>query len=313
MMEENIFNIYLSISIFAILGVLIRIGLNSVEDDLYLYFPLIITNSLGCFLLGFVNAFKSKLSEWQYGIYIGLTTGLCGSVTTFSSWSFAIFKDLFNLPEVGPYSYRNIVCGLIELVVGLSAYTALVKFGYHMGKFLPFSNASEFTVSVTILKEKPQMNVKFIVYASLTSILYITSIILACTLGDTRKVWLSCLMAPFGALIRYLLSTKNSKFPNFPVGTYAANIAGTLCLAIFSIFKYSSSYHDFLCHFLMAVGDGFCGCLTTISTFVNELNSLNPKNLYIYCVTSVLSALLVIMLTFGIYGWAADISYGMDC
>jgi len=47
MMEENIFNIYLSISIFAILGVLIRIGLNSIENDLYLYFPLILTNSLG--------------------------------------------------------------------------------------------------------------------------------------------------------------------------------------------------------------------------------------------------------------------------
>jgi len=57
----------------------------------------------------------------------------------------------------------------------------------------------------------------------------------------------------------------------------------------------------------------FKGCLTTISTFVNELNSLNPKNLYIYCVTSVLTAQLVIMLTFGIYGWAADISFGMNC
>jgi len=68
-----------------------------------------------------------------------------------------------------------------------------------MGKFLPYSNASEFTVSVTILKEKPNLkNIKFIVYASIASVLYIVSIILACTLDDTRKIWLSCLMAPFG-------------------------------------------------------------------------------------------------------------------
>jgi len=312
-MEENIFNIYFSISIFAILGVLIRIGLNEVESELFLYFPLILTNSVGCIILGFVNAFKSKLSDWQYGVYIGLTTGLCGSITTFSSWSFAIFKDLFNVPAVGSYSYKNIVCGLIELIVGLAAYTALVKFGNHLGKFLPFSNPSEFVTSVTIRKEKPKMNIKFIIYACVAAVLFITSLVLAITLDDTRKVWLSCLMAPLGALPRYILSTKNSKFPNFPIGTFAANIAGTLCLAIFTIFKYSSDYHEFLCHFLMAVGDGFCGCLTTISTFVNELNSLNTKHLYIYCIASIVSAQFVIMVTFGIYGWTSKPTYGMSC
>ena len=41
-----------------------------------------------------------------FNIYIYIYKG---SVTTFSSWSFAIFKDLFNLPEVGSYSYRNVI------------------------------------------------------------------------------------------------------------------------------------------------------------------------------------------------------------
>ena len=67
-----------------------------------------------------------------------------------------------------------------------------------MGKFLPFSNPSEFVTSVIIRKEKPEMNIKFIIYAFITAALFITSLVLAITLDDTRKVWLSCLMAPLG-------------------------------------------------------------------------------------------------------------------
>ncbi|OUM58321.1 hypothetical protein PIROE2DRAFT_16422 [Piromyces sp. E2] len=63
-MEENIYTIYLSIALFAILGVLIRIELNKIEGELYIYLPLILTNSIGCILLGFINAFKSILCEW---------------------------------------------------------------------------------------------------------------------------------------------------------------------------------------------------------------------------------------------------------
>jgi len=46
-MEENIYVVYLSVSIFAIIGVLIRIGLNTIEGELYIYLPYILTNSIG--------------------------------------------------------------------------------------------------------------------------------------------------------------------------------------------------------------------------------------------------------------------------
>jgi len=46
-MEENIYIIYLSIALFAILGVLIRIELNKIESELYIYLPLILPNSIG--------------------------------------------------------------------------------------------------------------------------------------------------------------------------------------------------------------------------------------------------------------------------
>jgi len=310
-MEENIYVIYLSIALFAILGVLIRIELNKIESELYIYLPLILPNSIGCILLGFVNAFKCTLSERQYALYLGLTTGLCGSITTFSSWNMAIFKDLFNLPSIGGYSYRNIFSGILEIIISLAAYTALIKFGYHLGKFLPWSKDGE--VSTTIKHEKPKIDNKFIVYAGMTVGLLVLILILTITDDEIRKVWLSCLLAPVGALIRYLLSSKNSLFQNFPLGTFIANILGTLCLAIFNIFKFSLNHHVFLCHFIAAVGDGFCGCLTTISTFINELNSLDAKSLYVYCITSVASAQLAILVTFGFYGWSSGLKNGMSC
>ncbi|ORX44977.1 hypothetical protein BCR36DRAFT_333654 [Piromyces finnis] len=310
-MEENIYHIYLSIALFAIIGVLIRIELNKIESELFIHLPFILPNSIGCILLGLVNAFKNTISGWQYAVYLGLTTGLCGSITTFSSWNMAVFKDIFNLPHFTSYSYRNICSGLLEIIVSLTAYTALIKFGYHIGKFLPFSNKEE--VPTTIKREKPKMSTKFFIYAGITAGLLILTLVLTIVDGDIRKVWLSCLLAPFGALIRYFLSSKNKMFQNFPFGTFIANIMGTLCLAVFNILRYSLNHHEFLCHFITAVGDGFCGCLTTISTFANELNALKTKSLYAYCITSIVAAQFVILGTFGFYGWSSNLNNGMSC
>jgi len=309
-MEENIFVVYLSVSLFSIIGVLIRIGLNKIEGELYIYLPYILTNSIGCILLGFINTYKIQLTQWQYALYTGLSTGLCGSITTFSSWNLAIFQDLFNLPKLGAYSYKNIFSGILEIIVSLTAYTAMIKFGNHIGKLFPFNKETEETTTTTVTtvkREKPEFNIKFMIYSGLTGVGMIAALILTIIDSDNRKIWISCLLAPFGACLRYLLSFRNSMFTDFPMGTFLANIIGTLCLGIFFIFRFAFSQKDFLCHFLVAVGDGFCGCLTTISTFINELNSLNTKNLYVYCLTSVAVAQVVLCFSFGFYGWTSGL------
>lgn len=86
----------------------------------------------------------------------------------------------------------------MEIVVSLTAYAALIKFGYHLGKFLPFSEESD--VSVTIKHEKPKIDNKFIVYAGVTAALLVLTFILTITDNDIRKVWLSCLLAPIGKI-----------------------------------------------------------------------------------------------------------------
>tara|TARA_B100000579_G_C22530131_1_gene710334 strand:- start:135 stop:479 length:345 start_codon:yes stop_codon:yes gene_type:complete len=46
-----------------------------------------IVNLIGCFLLGFINS--SNLTK-RYKLILGF--GFCGSLTTFSGWSFKLFK-----------------------------------------------------------------------------------------------------------------------------------------------------------------------------------------------------------------------------
>ncbi len=48
-----------------------------------------IVNIIGCFLLGFINALPiSRTFKLTFGV------GLCGSLTTFSGWSFQLFQLL---------------------------------------------------------------------------------------------------------------------------------------------------------------------------------------------------------------------------
>ena len=46
-----------------------------------------IVNTIGCFLLGFINSLPVTR---RYKLILGV--GFCGSLTTFSGWSFQLFK-----------------------------------------------------------------------------------------------------------------------------------------------------------------------------------------------------------------------------
>ena len=46
-----------------------------------------IVNTIGCFLLGFINSLPISR---RYKLLLGF--GFCGSLTTFSGWSFQLFK-----------------------------------------------------------------------------------------------------------------------------------------------------------------------------------------------------------------------------
>lgn len=83
--------------------------------------------------------------------------------------------------------------------------------------------------------------------------------------------FLAGLGAALGGMVRGELGRFNSKEPKFPVGTFSANIIGSLLIGLFAALyldnRMNSSAHLFLV-------TGFCGGLTTFSTFSFEVVEL---------------------------------------
>jgi fluoride ion exporter CrcB/FEX len=106
-------------------------------------------------------------------------------------------------------------------------------------------------------------------------------------LVPTRTQCLSLLFAPLGAITRYELSKFNGMRKDFFVGTFAANLLACVVVSIaYGIRDGAQRKHasaDFtdgeltdLIMICTAVGTGFGGCCSTVSTFMTDTIKLFP-------------------------------------
>lgn len=119
--------------------------------------------------------------------------------------------------------------------------------------------------------------------------------------------WAVILGGALGAVARYLLSTYTPRSRSgFSWGIVAANIAGSLILAILTAFQITAVHegNDFPLVALALVGIGFCGALTTFSTFSTDVVGLlragRMKGAAIYLATTVLSSLVLVTVVFAV-------------
>ncbi|KAL3137658.1 hypothetical protein ABBQ38_004932 [Trebouxia sp. C0009 RCD-2024] len=89
-----------------------------------------------------------------------------------------------------------------------------------------------------------------------------------------RQQWFALLLAPFGCVLRWLLSKLNTierPLPWFPAGTFAANMVA--CSIVFILGgltnRYNLGYWPMV--ILPAIRVGFAGALSTVSTFIAEV------------------------------------------
>ena len=76
--------------------------------------------------------------------------------------------------------------------------------------------------------------------------------------------------AALGALLRWVLGAKlNSLFPTIPPGTLAANLIGAYVVGV--AIAFFATYTALAPEWRLLVITGFCGGLTTFSTFSAEL------------------------------------------
>jgi len=103
-----------------------------------------------------------------------------------------------------------------------------------------------------------------------------------------------------GTLSRYLLAlSMNTVMKKIPLGTMAANVLGTGLLGVFHVLQNKRPYvSPHACSTLQGLIDGFCGALTTVSTFAVELSVMKGRRYaWIYGgISIIISQLLLVVI-----------------
>ncbi|KAF2105083.1 hypothetical protein NA57DRAFT_8295, partial [Rhizodiscina lignyota] len=291
--------------------------------------PLISAGETGDRFIAFLKLKKS------IPLYIGLTTGFCGSLTSFSSFMRDVFLALSNdLPTPfnqgpppgtafhaaepsthrnGGYSFMALVAVII-LTVSLSL--GALKVGAHAAIGLEHAPFPLHIFGAPSLRRAFDFSVPVLAVGS-----WLGAVFLAIWPPDrpggpssrgpwSNETWrgeaiFACVFAPLGCLGRYYASLyMNALAPSFPLGTFAVNIFGTAVLGMAYDLQHVSLASGMVgggrvgCQVLNGVMDGFCGALTTVSTWVVELDGLRRRHAWVYGTTSVgvgLGLLVVIM------------------
>ena len=261
-------------------------------------------------------------------LYIGLATGFCGSFTSFSSFmrdAFFAMSNALNVPISHPSStpisetidvHRNPGYSFLALLAVLITTTGLslmaLQFGAHTALFL-----EPVTPSIPFLLSRKIIDRLFVV---LGWGCWLAAILMAIfppdrpggPIGDanwTQETWRSqalfaLVFAPPGCLLRFYTSLHlNGRIKAFPLGTFAVNIFGTAMEAMFLDLQRVPIGGMVGCQVLQGMSDGFCGCLTTVSTWVAELTGLRLRHAYFYGLMSVTIALSLMVIIMGSLQW----------
>ncbi|KAF5019602.1 hypothetical protein F66182_8388 [Fusarium sp. NRRL 66182] len=241
-------------------------------------------------------------------LYIGLATGFCGSFTTFSSFIRDVFLALSNelstpgwaespTSRNGGYSFMAMLAVVIATVsLSLSGLSVGAHLAIGLERVTP-------TISFSLSRR---------VLDPLGVLLgwgcWFAAVLLA--IFPPRKTWrgqaiFALVFAPLGCLLRFHLSLHlNGKKAAFPLGTLSANILGTVLLGMSWDLAHVPLGGVVGCQVLQGIEDGFCGSLTTISTWVAELGSLRRRSAWMYGTTSVVVSLALMIAIMGGLRWS---------
>ncbi|KNG52413.1 rho-gtpase-activating protein 5 [Stemphylium lycopersici] len=260
-------------------------------------------------------------------MYIGLATGFCGSFTSFSSFIRDVFLALANelkapvshaypanapipaptdlVPRNGGYSFLALCATIIVTIA--SCYCAL-----HVGAHIA-SGLDRWTPTLPFRLTRRILDPVFVFLGCGT---WLGAVILVAI--PPHDAWRSqalfaIVFAPVGCLLRYYLSLLlNPINPTFPVGTFSVNILGTAVLGMTWDLQHVQLSTTGLvggsvlgCQALQGIMDGFCGCLTTVSTWIVEIDSLKTRAAYVYASLSVVAGFSLLLVIMGSVRWTS--------
>ncbi|TFK43473.1 CrcB-like protein-domain-containing protein [Crucibulum laeve] len=292
----------------SIFGVLARLGLVALATyDGESIFPLAYVQALGCFIMGFGLRLKEQFGQFYGPLYTALTTGFCGSLTTFSSWQFDVFSSWINISDFRRAGLRDFIDGLGKTVFTLTLSLGSLLFGYSIASMLvPHIPAPRF------LRRRYRYSLSVIAVLSYAAVFpaYFR------LPKDFRPQATAALLFAYpGTLTRYTLSVLlNQRLKAFPLGTFTANSLGTALLGAFHVLQ--SLHHPLspnTCAILQGLIDGYCGCLTTVSTFAAETRDLKSWKAWRYVLLSWMMGQGLLLLIMGSSLWAGPVSKEITC
>lgn len=339
---------------FALMGTLARLGVEAITQypDAPVTSRVLWANLGGSFVMGFLvedrtlfgipDRLKASLAEKgevdegtihsthlkhkkTLSLYVGLTTGFCGSFTSFSSFIRDSFLALTNdLPTSSPTTPYRAADQVYHRNGGFSFLALLAILILHPALSLAaMKTGAHFAILIRRFVPRPvfQPNVLRILDPSMVVIgfgCWIGSLFLTIfppASGPSPVNWraratIPLIFGPPGCLLRYYLAKwlNRPSTPNFPVGTFAANVLGTLVLGMAWDLAHArtigaSPNGGNACAVLTGVEEGFCGCLSTVSTWVLELNGLKRRYAWMYGLSSVGVPLAGMIIVMGSMGW----------
>lgn len=273
-------------------------------------------------------------------LYIGLTTGLCGSLTSFSTFIRDAFLALSNNLAVPIGSYAEVSLfmpgpvgvrapnggfSFMALVAILFTEIGLSLVGLFMGAHIAIC-LSHWTPRLSQLWLRKYLDPLTVVLACVSWVVVICLVVLLPRHQETVTLWssniwrgpflFSLVFAPVGCLIRFFLSLKlNGRIVSFPLGTFVVNVGGTMVLGMAYSLQHAPVNPSQLgmggftgCQILQGIMDGFCGCVTTVSTWVLELSDLRRRHAYVYGGLSVAVALCSLVVEIGSLKWTRGLA-----
>ncbi|KAI9001060.1 CrcB-like protein-domain-containing protein [Trametes punicea] len=295
----------------SVFGVLARLGLQAITTyDGRSIFPLAWVQAAGCLIMGFALGMKEPFGQFYGPLYTAVTTGFCGSLTTFSGWQLDVFSSWINNTGAHRDWFRDAIDGVGKTVFTLSIALSAVSFGAHL---------STFVVPHLPTLAMPPRRVRYTLSA-LGVCVYAAAFPIYFRLSPTyrHEVTAALLFSFPGTLSRYLLSVQlNPRLKLFPLGTFAANTFGTALLGTFQVLQSLQSPAGPLgahsCAILRGLADGYCGCLTTVSTFAAEVDALDNRRAWLYVTISWLMSQVLLAVILGPSIGAGHVARNVTC
>jgi len=260
-------------------------------------------NIIGCLIMGYFTSHPnykywpafpclSHDHPWQRekSLQVGIRTGLCGSITTFSSWN----TQMVVMMVLG----SQVLAALFGYIIGLQTSLYSFRAGRALGAFTHARrNPHVFDSALRSKKEEfhPRCHHKHLHWMTPAVLIIIVGAIIALFVaGDLywkipyyRELWIGALLSPFGAIARWKLAVLNGKLGIrgelwIPTGTFLANFIGCIISAICAAWAFveakNESAQQWGIPILKAIALGIAGCLSTVSTFAKECVELGEKN-----------------------------------